>query len=487
MKIFACRFKLFLFVAVLTVAFAGVAAEAVKPVKYLFLFIGDGLSIPQRTIAEEYFKRTENRGLAINALPVQGINTTSAANQFITDSAAAGTAIACGVKTKNGSLGVDLQGNRIESIAELAKKYACRVGIISSVGLNHATPAAFYSHNASRGNYYTISLELIDSGFDFFGGGRLIDEDGPKAKSGEKQENAHALAAKKGFTVIEGKPAFAALTADKLPVLAVTVRETGNSLPNAIDGDGGEPTLADYVAKAIELLKSDDGFFIMAEGGKIDWLCHANDAAAMMHEIAAFDDAVKVAIRFAEAHPDETLIVVTGDHETGGLTLGFAGTAYNSYLELLKHQTVSGEQFNRQFQALKKEKGDKLIFDDVKPMLASGYGFQFDAADKKEPMLLSPLEAERLKVAFDRAMGGKDYAPTENPKVLYGGYNPLVVAASHIIANKAAVGWTSFAHTAMPVGTSALGVNAEAFTGMYDNTDIAKRLKAIITAKPPKP
>ena len=99
--------------------------------------------------------------------------------------------------------------------------------------------------------------------------------------------------------------------------------------------------LADYVEKGIEVLDNDKGFFMMCEGGKIDWACHANDAASSIHDTKALADAVQVAIDFAEEHPDETLILVTGDHETGGLTIGFAGTDYDTYLDLLESQKIS--------------------------------------------------------------------------------------------------------------------------------------------------
>ena len=147
------------------------SATEIQPVKYVFLFIGDGMSFPQRQMAEAYVQKTENRRLKINAMPYQAITATHSANAYITDSAAAGTAIACGVKTNNGTLGLTPDGEQLESIAELAHKNGRKVGIITSVTINHATPAAFYAHNASRSSDYAIGLDLIASGFDYFGGG----------------------------------------------------------------------------------------------------------------------------------------------------------------------------------------------------------------------------------------------------------------------------------------------------------------------------
>ena len=158
------------FVAILlTAAFCAVGANAA--VKYVFLFIGDGMSVPQRMMTEEFSREVNGGGLYINSMPFQAITTTRAFDSFITDSAASGTAIACGTKTRNGRLGVDADGKKLVSVAEVARDSGKKVGIITSVTLNHATPAAFYAHNDNRGNAYEIALDMLESGFDFFGGG----------------------------------------------------------------------------------------------------------------------------------------------------------------------------------------------------------------------------------------------------------------------------------------------------------------------------
>lgn len=435
----------------------------IKPVKYVFLFIGDGMSIPQRMAAEEYSNIVNGRGLAINAMKYKALTRTRSADSFITDSAASGTAIACGTKTKNGSIGVDVSGARLQSIAEVARDSGRKVGIITCVTLNHATPAAFYAHNKSRGNYYEIALDMLDSNFDFFGGGGIQMYDNSKSK--RYKGSIFDLAAEKSYKLAWGAEGLAALKPGDGKAIAVGTGKGGVPLPYRIDNSSG-PRIADYAKKAIELLDNDRGFFIMVEGGKIDWTCHANDAATLMHEVMDFDNAVKVGLEFAKNHPQNTLVVVTGDHETGGLTLGFGGTGYKSYIERLAFQKKSWESFRGKFAKLVKQKGKDVSFDDVKPLIEGTFGLKF-LAKKGDPMGLSKSDVELLKEAFARNV--------ESPSG-----RALPVACAKILDNKAGLGWTSGAHTALPVETSAEGVNAHAFSGGIDNTDIAKILKSAV-------
>lgn len=150
---------------ILAISLAAVLLWGAEP-KYVFLFIGDGMSFPQRMMAQEYLQKTENRPLAINTLPFQAVTTTRSADSFITDSSASATAIACGTKTNNHMVGVAPDGSRLESVAEVAKQSGRKVGIITTVTINHATPAGFYAHNNSRSNYYQIGLDLVNSDFD---------------------------------------------------------------------------------------------------------------------------------------------------------------------------------------------------------------------------------------------------------------------------------------------------------------------------------
>ncbi len=473
----------FRLLAALFVFAAWMTGNAGEPdsVKYVFLFIGDGLSMPQRMVTQEYLSRVEpGRELLINTLENQAVTTTRAADQFITDSAASGTAIACGSKTLVGRLGVDAEGNALESVAEVAKKNGRKVGIVTSVSLDHATPAAFYAHVANRASYKDIAKALVDSKFDYFGGACFLDEQGYTV--GDKTVDVYTYAAENGYKVTRDIESFNELKAGETqPVICVAERVDSGSLPYAVDMNDRDITLAQFTQKAVDLLDNPNGFFIMVEGGKIDWACHANDAGTVLHEVIAFDDAVRVAYDFAQQHPDETLIVVTGDHETGGLTLGFAGTAYDSHIELLQNQVGSLNAFYAQYTKLRDEKGkDKITFDDVKPLITEFYGLNFTSDDPNDPMLLTDIEQATLEQAFDRSNGRGSYAGSEDARILYGGYDPLAMALNHMVANKASVSWSSYAHTALPVLTSAYGEEADEFTALIDNTDIAKTLKQIV-------
>jgi alkaline phosphatase len=459
--------KTAVFVSALLIFVSAASAAELKPVKYVFLFIGDGMSIPQRMMAEEYLKKTQNTGLRINAMPQQAITTTYASNSFITDSAASGTAIACGEKTNNGAVGVNAKGERLESIAEAAHKNGKKVGIITTVTLNHATPASFYAHRANRGQSYDIALDLVASGFEYFGGGGIAGHSGGKSKSKEgkegedKQEDIFGLAEKAGYTVCRTPESIKALRRSAGKVIAAG---SETDLPYAIDASKDVWKLADFTKQAIELLDNPKGFFMMVEGGKIDWMCHANDAATTLVEIIDFDNAVKTAFDFAEKHPSETLIVVTGDHETGGLTLGFAGTGYESFIELLGNQKASLDVLKKTFTDYAK-KNAEVSFDAVKPLITekSGLLFTEDGKWKKGTMILTKAEQEEL---------AKKYSDKK--------YDELSNAAVRLVNHKSGLAWTSNAHTALPVNTTAWGQGAEAFFGMIDNTDIAKKLKQTV-------
>ena len=193
----------------LTVMFVAVFAANGNAPKYIFLFIGDGMATPQRMVADEFARHAGHDRLIINQMPYHGTTRTGSVNSLVTDSAASGTAIACGEKTYNGAIGIANDKKRhLESIAYVAKKNGRKVGIVTTVTINHATPAAFYAHRTSRSQYYEIGLDLVKSGFDYFAGGGVSMSDNKKSK--EYQGDINDLARKAGYKVISRESEFKA-------------------------------------------------------------------------------------------------------------------------------------------------------------------------------------------------------------------------------------------------------------------------------------
>ncbi|QZT37920.1 alkaline phosphatase [Halosquirtibacter xylanolyticus] len=467
-----------------------------KKPKYVFYFIGDGFGLSQSNATEAYMAAVNDsegiQKLAMNTFPIQGLYTTYAQNQFITGSAAAGTALSTGNKTSIGTIGMDASKQKpFKTIAEKARDKGYRVGIVSSVSLNHATPASFYAHQPSRGRYYDISVDMGKSQFNFFGGGGIMhpEGDGKSNKKNKaanigmagnkkikgKKENSLKLAEKQGYTIVNTNEAFHAIKSGDDKIIAIN--ETlagGQSLPNGIDQKEGDLSLGDYTQKAIEVLENKKGFFLMVEGGKIDWACHANDAVTAINEVIQFDQAIQKAIAFYHEHPKETLIVVCGDHETGGLTLGFSGSHYKSNFKLLENQKNSNGVFNAELKKLKKQDAS---FDAVLQAVRKNYGFDGEEKSTK----LSEYELAQLKQAYNESFDkGEQIANKDQYYQLYGAIDPITITASHILAQKAGIGWTTFSHTATPIPVRAMGPGSTLFNGYFDNTDLPKNIEMLM-------
>ncbi|MBQ9768273.1 MAG: alkaline phosphatase [Lachnospiraceae bacterium] len=476
--------------------------EDVAP-KYVFLFIGDGMSYPQiQSTAdylgalndEDYFMAQpsldDNEGATLDGpkylnfmnFEAAGSAITYDSNSFAPDSASTATSISTGHKTYSGSINVDETATQsFETITEkVHSQLGMKVGIITSVNLNHATPAAFYAHQASRSSYYNIGLELVNSGFEYFAGGGLLKPDGYDSET--PSENLYDLAEKAGYTVaMTNKEAEAVTAADGKVILIDEHLADSDSMAYEIDRTEDMWSLADYVEKGIEVLDNENGFFMMCEGGKIDWACHANDAASTIHDTVALADAVQVAIDFAKDHANETLILVTGDHETGGLTIGFAGTDYDTYLTLVESQKISFAKYDSDYVASYKE--NKTSFDEVLKDVEELFGLR-TSGEEGDKLLLTDYEVEQLRVAYEKSIN--DTETGEDPQleyVMYGTYEPLSVTITHILNNKSGVSFTSYSHTSLPVAVLADGVNAEVFDGYYDNTEIFNKLADMLEIK----
>ncbi len=457
------------------------SATTGKKPKYVFMFIGDGMSYPQFQAASDYLGAVAdqdnddildgNKPLNFMNFPVAGSAVTYDSTSFCPDSASTATSLSTGHKTYSGTINMD-ETVKYETIAEKLHDKGYDIGVVSSVNLNHATPAAFYCHQPSRSNYYAIGEEMVASDFDYFAGGALLD---PQGKEGD-QESIYDKAEKAGYKVVKTQAEAEKVSAkdEKVVIIGEKLADS-DSISYENDRASGEWALADYVSKGIEVLSDNDkGFFMMVEGGKIDWACHANDAGSTINDTIALADAVEEAVAFAKKHPDDTLILVTGDHETGGLTIGYAGTDYDTYLTNLSNQKISYAKFDSDY--VSKYKENQTPFETVMQDVEKLFGLKLKgSADDK--LVLTDYEVGLLKTAYEKTLSGKK-ADSDNQKeyVLYGSYEPLSVTITHLLNNKSGINFSSYAHTGLPVAVFAKGAGQEKFGGFYDNTQVYHKL-----------
>lgn len=440
--------------------------------RYVFYFIGDGMGVNQVNLTETFLAARNGcigaQPLSFTAFPYSGLMTTYSASNGVTDSAAAGTALACGSKTRNGVLGLapDLT-TPLTSIAQRAQTAGAAVGITTSVSIDHATPAAFYAHQSSRSNYYEIGKQLIAAGYDFYAGG---DFQAPQPKSAAKgAPTLYDEAKKAGYAVARGYAAYARDAASSARAILLQPEHPSHGDPTclsyAIDRVATDLTLSDITRAAISHLTKagKDGFFLMVEGGKIDYACHSNDAATVVREVLDMDIAVQQAVDFYRAHPDETLIVVTADHETGGIVLGRG--PYELHSDRLAHQALSAERYCAHLDSLQRAAGAALTADLLREDLTAYWGFG-------KQIQLTPQQQARIEENIKQRLEGDG----QQKATLYATINQLSDCAREIMAEQALIGWQSGGHSNGYVPVFALGCGAERFTGRLDNT----RLPALI-------
>ena len=445
--------------------FALFALLSVAQAKYVFFFIGDGMGPHQVLATEMYLAELEGRigrtPLLMTTFPYSGQVATFSTSSGITDSAASGTCLASGSKTNNGMIGQGPDTTDVVSVATRLKEQGWGVGIMTTVTIDHATPSAHYAHTPSRNNYYIIGTQLTESDFDFFGGSGFSR---PQDKNNPSAPNLYDLCQEKGYLLAGGYAAAKAnVGAPKMIVvpeerLADRSRGAG-ALPYAIDRQEGDLSLAQIVEVAIEQLGQHERFFMMAEGGKIDYASHANDGGTVLREVQDFDNAIKVAYDFYMQHPDETLIVITADHETGGMALGNSDYVLN--LKVLAEQKCSSDLLSDQLGNLQKQEGAALTWEQVKEVLARNTG------------LYAAVEVNEEEDAVLQTAYGEMMQHIGVQKTLYKDINALASKALSILNQKSRLGWTSHGHTASAVPVFAIGVGAERFTGWHDNTEIA--------------
>lgn len=453
------------------------SAFAAQP-KYVFYMIGDGLGAAQRQFSEFYLRERDhdpNEKLLMDTFEVSGLNSTYAANTLITDSAAAATALAAGHKTNKGYIGKDPEGKNLRTLVEEAEAHGMETGLITTTRLTHATPAAFAAHNISRDDENGIAEDYLKSGVDFFAGGGIrhfIPKDmkiengdaiGDTIKSKRKDDrNLVQEFEKKGYETfigMEGAKKFKSTDFSKDDkVLALF---TYTHMPYEIERQNqyqAVPSLAEMTQAGIDVLsKNEDGFFLMVEGGRIDHAAHANDPTGVIYDTIAFDHAVGKAYEFYKKHPEETLIVVIGDHETGGMGLGMDSMGYKLDLSKLLHTRISVE--DSLANGALEYNGDRRAYLDT---LKNEFGL--DNLSEKEQALL------------DKAMTDAD----AGKKVGYYKLNPAALAAAHLLSARSNINWTTTIHTATMIPMSATGVDSQQFSGYKDNTEIAAAMAKVL-------
>jgi alkaline phosphatase len=274
-------------------------------IKNVIFLIGDGMGI-----AHTYAAMTISENpLNIERCEITGLQKTFSANNYITDSGAAGTSLAGGKKTNNGAIGVDDQGNKLKTLLEISEENGLATGLVSSSAVTHATPASFIAHQSSRGSYEDIAADFLKTDIDVFIGGGYDHF----ARRADGVDLTQALASK-GYEVITSMEVLRKSEAMKIAGLVYPQQP-----PYRLKGRGD--MLPEATGKAIEILsRNPKGFFLMVEGSQIDWAAHAHAADTLIDETLDFDGAAGIALDFA-MREGNTLVIITADHETGGVTI----------------------------------------------------------------------------------------------------------------------------------------------------------------------
>jgi len=445
------RSLLFLFCALALVAAPTQAQTAPDapagdgPTNVIFM-IPDGFGPASITMARDYLRwRDGTTELPYDSLHVGSARTFSSDSR-ITDSAAGGTALATGTKTYNGAISVDTTKRPVGTLLEGADRRGMATGIVVTSRLTHATPAVFSAHVPDRGQENKIAVQQLNQDIDvLLGGGRrhFLPE---SASDSERNDERNLLneAEQDGYQVVETADGLAQ-TSDG-PLLGVF---SDGHMAYEIDRPASQPSLAQMTQSAIDVLSDhEDGYFLMVEGSRIDHAGHSNDAAAHLHDILAFNDAVETALDAAQN--SNTLVVVVSDHETGGLTLGR----------------------NRNGEGIYSWHPDELA-----DVAASSAAIADSIRSIRQSGAAPDVVQQRIEDTVARLTGVSD--PTDERvrrlTTIEGPY-ALGEAVSPVVNHKALVGWTSHAHTSVDVSLYAYGPGANRFVGNHDNTAIARLL-----------
>ncbi|MCP4115456.1 MAG: alkaline phosphatase [Desulfobacteraceae bacterium] len=467
------------------VVLMGSVVFAANAPKYVFYFIGDGMGPAQRQAAQYFYKvetKNPDARLLMNSFSGSALVTTHSANTLVTDSAAGGTALATGFKTTNGVIAKLPDGTNVKTIAEAARDKGYAVGIATTTRITHATPAAFSAHNMSRSNENEIAVDQLNSGFDYYAGGgfRHFVKKGNDQGLKSKRKDARDLVAEfqaKGYTTFVGEKerdafrVFEPKKGDKvLAPLSYSTIAYEIDRRNSTQIENPMPSLAEMTSKGIQVLKAQEKpFFMMVEGGKIDYAAHCHDAAATIWDTLALDAAIAEAYEFYKAHADETLIIVAADHETGGMAMGISLDSKGYFLklnELTKVKASTEDTLWYLYPGIYKK------YKDVEER------HQAYIAHVEEYFGLTDLtEGERIKLIKAMEVEDRNQTLPYEEQTNYGyEYTPTMIAVAQLVSYRARLNWTSYVHTASVIPLSCEGAGSQFFNGFIDNTDIPRIL-----------
>lgn len=430
--------------------------------KYIFYFIGDGLGINHIYGTELYNAAVHpdmERGgkLSFTDFPIRSYITNHSSSSLVTDSSAAATALASGVKTVNGYMGVDADVKPAKNLAELLSGRGMYVGVATNVAVNHATPSAFFGHDKSRSSYGTLFEQLIASEVDFAAGSTILHK-----RSGLTPLQFIEKAKQAGMEFHNSPKEAKSVSGKRVLLLSPNLDE--QALKYAVDCQVGDPTIVEYTEAAIGYLEREagnKGFMLMVEAGHIDYCAHDNDAVTTFEEVNDLSASVQLALDFYAKHPKQTLIVVTADHETGGLSVG--SNDYVMYPQNLAYQRCSMVALTAKMRAMR-ERGD-IEWESMRALLSSQLGLW-------DKVKLSEADEKLLKECFEQ-----DFVRTAEEVVsLYNHNEKLASLAIEVLNRASQIKWISLDHTGMQVPLFVKGAGQEHFYNCFDNTDVPKAI-----------
>lgn len=444
-----------------------VKQEKNQELKYIFYFIGDGMGL-NPVLAGEAFNRSvlgNDTPLLMLQFPVTSYATSHSASSDVTDSAAGGTALATGHKTRNGMVGMDADSVAVQSIASKLFNQGWGVGLVTTGAPDDATPASFYAHQPNRGMYYEIGAEAAKSGYQFIAGSNWR---GLRDKKGNDTGLAKMFADNdvvtvRGLDALRGVDSRRVVLLNTDSVHSSTIGYTVDSIPGVLTLPGMTEACLKHLQKV-----SPDRFFMMVEEGDIDHSAHSNDGGGVVHEVLTLQNAIRVAYDFYLQHPDETLIVVSADHNTGGMALGNMFCSYMANLKTIPYQRISKDRFSDWCRKLLKDK-TPVSWDDMKKELTDKFGYWTAVPLTKE-------QEEYIRREFDRTFVQGDARTHET---MYNSSNNFVEAVFDTFNDIAGIGFTTERHTGDFVPVFAIGVDSSRFQGLHDNTDLPKLIYEI--------